>query len=663
MQTSTARNPIVLLLLVLLGLGLSGCGGPTGPTIEIPTNPKTATQANLESLFDQISLQLATTKPGSDQALDLASKQKTIGIELAQRSAAAIRTRLSGVGRVDGRLPVGAVEKELANLDPIKRWDENVYASISKELNQELDSTRRTISQDEKKLAGLSKDDALQRLEILSQLSALAGTGSEAQARYAQQRNEILQNVSKEAEEAIQNEDFEKAQGLLGIVQEVNPQDQAARKKKCEVDGKVILKRFSEALESGRVNSSMTMLTDFSETDCFGEIKDGLAESAAPMAEAFALLGKEATAAKNLDVAFQRYMDSRTISTLLLGQTNDLPGVDVFLKQIDQRYQKAAAAGEYGVAWGYLNVMSQFEPMTPQIRQHIRITKDEIQRRAVLGLTAYPFEDPKNSRTKVGDAVASKVVQHIFRTLPSDVRIVEREQLERILEECKRRNNCTELDTADFIVQGTILDAKVETTEKTGSETRRVVTGREDVTNPEHTAWSQLRDKERQKTPEPPRTISRDVTEDVSIQVTSVRKVGIISVSYRVVEASSGRVLFTDSIQTKQEFQDEGRQGVQLGNFQQETDFVELPPDIEILSGAGGLSDKVSEEIGIKLVEFLQNPEDKYAADATRFVAEGDYLGAARYTAYAIVLREIKSKDVDDLREQLMSYAMQSPPL
>jgi hypothetical protein len=560
-------------------------------------------------------------------------------------------------------LPINAIKRELGQLEPIERWDANVYAAISSELDQELEATQRAISQREKSLANLPADDVLKRLELLSQLSALSGTGSDAQSKYAAQREEILQTVSQEAEAAIEAEDYEKAQGLLGIVQEVNPEDTVARKKKCEVDGKVILKRFSEALETGRVTRSMTMLTNFAETDCFEEIKDGLAESAAPMAEAFGLLGQEAAAAKNLDVAYQRYSDSRTIATLLLGETNELPGIDAFLKQVDNGYKKAFAAGEYGVAWGYLNVMTEFAPMTPQIRQHVRITKDELRRRAVLGLTAYPFEDPKSSSTKVGDAVASKVVQHIFRTLPSDVRIVEREQLERILEECKRRNNCGELDTADFIVQGSVLDAKVETTEKTGTETRRVVTGREDVTNPEHTRWSQMRDKERQKTPEPPRTISRDVTEDVTIQVTNVRKVGIISVSYRIVEASSGRVLFTDSIQTKQEFQDEGRQGVQLGNFRQETDFVELPPDIEILSGTGGLSDKVSEEIGVKLVDFLENPEEKYAADATRFVAEGDYIGAARYTAYAIVLREIKSKDIDELRSQLMTYAMESPTL
>ena len=60
---------------------------------------------------------------------------------------------------------------------------------------------------------------------------------------------------------------------------------------------------------------------------------------------------------------------------------------------------------------------------------------------------------------------------------------------------------CSDLDTADFIVEGTIFDAKVETTSKVGRETRRVVTGQETVTNPEYTRWTALSERDRSKTP------------------------------------------------------------------------------------------------------------------------------------------------------------------
>ncbi len=644
-------------------LSLSGCGGSAGPGIQLPADPRSVGEAELEALFEQISAQLSTAKAGSDAAVALQAQRATVGSELAQRAAAKIRTRLSQVERIDGRVPLGALERETAAVESLRRYDVDVFESVRDELDGEITSTRTSIKDREQQLSTLGDNQILERINLLSALSGLSGTGSEDQVRYAAQRDEILRDVSREAEEAIRNEDYERAQSLLGIVAEVNPADESARQQKCEVDGKVIVQRFNDALETGRVGRTMEMLQAFAETDCFVDIKEGLATEAEPMVEAFGMLGQESVGAGDLAAAYRRFQDARVISQLLLDQDPQLPGIDAFLASVDQRSQKAVDIGQYGVAWGLLNVMTEFGPTTPQIRQRLRKTRDEIARRAVRGLTAYPFEDPPTSAAQVGDAVSSKVVQHIFQTIPSDVRIVEREQLERILEECERRGTCADLDTADFIVQGTILDAKVETTSKVGRETKRVVTGQESVTNPEYTAWTQLKEKEREKTPAPAATIRRDVTEDVTIEVNNVRKVGIISVAYRIVEASSGRVLYTDSVQTKQEFEDEGREGVQLGDFKQETDFVELPPDIEILSGTEGLADKISEEIGVKLVDFLKDPEDQYALDAERFVNEADFIGAARRTAYSLVLREEKGKDLGDLKTNLKTYSIEAPAL
>lgn len=654
-----ALKTLLLTLATVALLHTIGCGGG-GPAIELPADPATAPQATLESAFGQIEAALAQARPGSHQATELGEQKKIVGGVLAARAADGIRRRLAETPRVEGMIPLGTLEAELAATAPLARFDPATHDALAAEIEAERERTARVVRERERAVASLGNADILERLGLLAGLIELTGEGSSDQARYADQREELLASLSKDAEEAIRSEDFEKAQSLLGIVQEAAPDDEQARRKKCEVDGKVILKQISQALETGSGDRAMQTLSDAADGDCFEEIRSALQEQAPQLVEAFGTLGAEATANQNLGLAYHYYSLAQAISKMLLGRGAALPAVDGLLGQVGGHYEKAMAAGEFGVAWGLLDVMSEFGTTTPQMRQHLRMTRDEIDRRAVRGLTAYPFEDPKSSAAKVGDAVASKVVQHIFSTIPTDVRIVEREQLERILDECKRTGDCNELSTADFIVQGTINDAKVETTEKTGKETRRVLTGKETLPNPSHAQWLALSDRQRKKQPEPPATITRDVTEDVEFDVTAVRKVGIISVSYRVVEASSGRVVFTDSLQTRQEFQDEGRQGVQLGDFKQETDFIELPPDIEILSGEDGLADRISEAIGKKLVAFLENPEVQYEQDAKRFVEEGDYADAASRIAYAIALREAKSKEAGKLREQLRSYAMQS---
>ena len=198
------------------------------------------------------------------------------------------------------------------------------------------------------------------------------------------------------------------------------------------------------------------------------------------MVEAFGALGAEATAAQNLGLAYHRYSDAQTISRLLLGRRAALPAIESFLGQLDGGYEKAFAAGEYGVAWGLLDVMSELGTTTPQMRQHQRMTRDEIDRRAVRGLTAYPFEDPKNAAAKVGrrggvEGRPAHLQHDPLRRAHRRARAARahprRVQANRKLHRSSRPPTSSS--------RARINDAKVETTEKTGSETRRVVTGKE----------------------------------------------------------------------------------------------------------------------------------------------------------------------------------------
>ena len=61
-----SRSNLTILVSLLLSLAIAGCGGSSGPSLEIPKNPTPATQTDLESLFGQITLQLQNAKPGSE---------------------------------------------------------------------------------------------------------------------------------------------------------------------------------------------------------------------------------------------------------------------------------------------------------------------------------------------------------------------------------------------------------------------------------------------------------------------------------------------------------------------------------------------------------------------------------------------------------------------
>jgi hypothetical protein len=238
-------------------------------------------------------------------------------------------------------------------------------------------------------------------------------------------------------------------------------------------------------------------------------------------------------------------------------------------------------------------------------------------------------------------------MQFLSDAIPNDIRISERE------------TSLAANASADYLLQGAILEAKVDTSEKRGQPTVHVVTEQEQVPNPEHARWLDLSSRERRKTPEPPKLVIAERKEEVPVEVTLHRKVGLFSVSYRVIDAATASVFFANSARAREEYEDTSHEGVELGDFKLEPERASLLSDMEILAR---LADRISDTIGAELVKVLGNPEDHYRASAEAFLKEGNPRSAAREYAYAIVLSESKDEDASELLEQLRLSAVAASP-
>ncbi|MFN3585935.1 MAG: hypothetical protein ACK4UT_00400, partial [Moraxellaceae bacterium] len=170
--------------------------------------------------------------------------------------------------------------------------------------------------------------------------------------------------------------------------------------------------------------------------------------------------------------------------------------------------------------------------------------------------------------------------------------------------------------------------------------------------------WAALPESQRNKLPEPPRTLTQEKREDVTINLQIMRKVGILSASFRVVEASTGKVLATDSATAKIEHTDEGNEGIELGQFRMPFKLASLPADTEILQQ---LTEQISTIISDKLVNVLRNPERRYMEIAQRHADENDYATATENAAYALALTLHKQQDATALRRQLADYTVRLP--
>jgi curli biogenesis system outer membrane secretion channel CsgG len=446
---------------------------------------------------------------------------------------------------------------------------------------------------------------------------------------------------------------------MLEIVAAVNPTDTAVSGKLVEVDAKLFEQRFYEALEKDRPDDAYQALLTLSASANFDKVRPRLQDSGDVMADYFVTLGAGAVESGNYINGFRWFTQSRDIRERL-GLSNPATVLQEapFIAEMRRRYDIASGKELHGLAWGYLNVIGTLQPDAPSLRRQLRETREKVLQKAVKRVSAATFEDHNRGGSEFGDTVTAKIVQYLFENLSEDVRIIEREKLEEIEKERGLSKDAAALIAVDYLIQGNILEAKVDVSERSLNQRKRIVTGRETVPNPEWDRWNSMKDNERERAgleTQPPRTITRDKVEDVQIGTTYHRKVGVFSVSYRVIDADSAKVLFADTQRTKNEVEDTDQDGIELGDFKQEHKIANLPSDVEILDQ---LAEEISQAIGQKLSEVMVDPELQYAKDAARSVREGNFQDASRQYAYAVVLSDRKEKDSSELRADLQTSAV-----
>lgn len=645
----------------LLGMALAlACAKPIEPKYSEQDVQAAEQGGSLESLYEQVAAELAVPELDEGQRASLQKVLRSVGGKLSAQLEGEVRAALEEAALASGLVPQSVLEAETARIAPMKSWDPAAYERLSVELAGRAQQTREALQARDEELAGLSDDQGVEKLAAYEALVELSGRGSEAAQRYDAARVEYVESLSQRAAQALENQEYSDAQRMLTIVRSANPDDAAVEGQLLEADTRLFEQRFFKALEDGEPDRGYELLRTISEASDFDKIRSRLQDSGYKMADYFVALAAGATEAGQLEDAYRWFCRARDIrSRLGLDQKPEVPEEKPFLKQIHKRFAAVDGRGLHGLAWGYLNVMDELHPGSPQLRRELRETREKVLDRAIKRLSGAAFNDAHNG-PDFGEAVASKVLQYLFENIPDDVRIIERAQLSDIERERQlAKATSTRLASADYLIQGTISEAKVDSTEKKGRKTLRVTTEHVMQENPEHAEWEKLSKKERGKIPEPPPMIEVEKKEDITIDITLHRKVGVFAVSYRVIDASSAKMLFADSLQVQKEYEDTSSDGVQLGEFSMDFKLASLPSDIEILAK---LADDVSSHVGAKLAEVLANPELQYAQAAERYVREDNFGQAAENYAFAMVLTERKNQDASKLVSELRRCAVLADP-
>lgn len=657
---SWALQPLFLACVIGLALALAlGCASQSSvaPSVTTADLIRAEADGSLAALYDRLEVDLVSPTLKPENRAQLEALQRQAGEKLAGQLAEDVRSSLaSSELRIGDSINKQVIEEQRTRVAEMQTWSISIHQATLDDLDAETRRTSAAIAEREARFAALDVADVAGRTELLDEIVALEAPDSPEASTLIERRANLLIDLNQEVAAAIEAENYDEARRLLETVREIDPEDTGTAAKLATVDTKVFERDFWRALEQGDPDAAYALLTSIAATESFDLIRPNLEGSADVMAEYYVSLGAEATKAGDVPEAWRRFGESRGIQQLF-GDTQARPPSEeaAFNKLLMKEYENAREHDQLGLAWGYLNVVHFMQGDSPALRRQLRESREQVLQRAIKRLSVSSFEAPQNANTEFGDAIASGIVQHLFEAIPNDVGMIERDQLEDIMRERtiegrRDADGATSLAAADFLVQGTILEAKVDTIDKRGKKTMRVVTEQVESANPAHNSWQNLSSKQRKNTPEPPRTILKPRKEDVTIEVTVHRKVGIFSVSYRVIDAASAKVVYADSVRAKVQHDDTSTEGVELGDFKLEFKLASLPSDIEILAE---LADQVSSEIGAKLALVLADPEMTYRENAERFAREANFEGAAQQYAYAIVLAQRKDQATDDLESAL----------
>ncbi len=637
---------------ITLALALAGCAAQL-PTVTEQEMAAAQRSGNLETVYENFALQLQGQNLTTAKGQEAKARLNEIGRELALKQEQEVRRDIGQAATASGLVPQPVLSQALAKLPKLQRWEPSRYDSLSKELNELKAKTDSRIKAQQDSLGQLTATEMTQRMAVLDDLALLTGD-----KRYSAERTEVLAGLRRQADEALQKENYGEARQALAVLKDVNPEDTSVGAQLIQADTKLFEKKFWDALAEGRLDDAYTQFMSLSASAQFAEVLKRLNKSSDDMITYFLVQAGNATTEGKLDEAYKLLSQARDIRNKTQPSSQPPEQENQFLAAVWARYQAMAKQQQPGLAMGYLKVIEAFNADFPGLRAQLRATQDQVLARATKKVSTAAFTDPSGN-TEMGGAVAARVTQRVFDKIPNDIKIIERDQFQSILREQGLNSNAVkdDLASADLLIQGRITESRVDTTENRSKKTMRVVTDTLNVPNPAHEKWAALTESERKKSVEPPRTVSQEKREDVTINLQIMRKVGIIAATFRLVDAKTGRVLATGSDTAKAEFTDEGNEGVELGHFRLAFKLATLPSDTEILQK---LTEKISEVIGDKLVQELAGPEKRYEQAAQRFADEGDFGAAAEQAAYALALAQQNSKATPTMRKSLEQYAMQA---
>lgn len=328
--------------------------------------------------------------------------------------------------------------------------------------------------------------------------------------------------------------------------------------------------------------------------------------------------------------------------------------------------QKAMDEDRPGQAYLYFGMLYDLVPSYHGLRNLKQTVEDRVLARALKSIAVIPFKSPA-SEPELGMQVTSNIMQILQKALSNDIKIIERGALEVLLREYElavagslqgnQNTDSFSIKSADYLLMGEVLDSRTETNVQNSKKKVRVKISENKIRNIEWEDWAkeseQLQKENKPVPPEPEKYIMQPVYDYAEYDVAFHEKVSYLSISYRVVETSQGRVVHSNTVRAQKEVKDDATTGIDLGSYKIDMKAANLPTDIEL---SNIVRREAIDRISSEVMQRFENQDEKYIAAASGLESSNNLQDAVETYADAIVLMEKKGKNFNAVKAKAGKY-------
>ncbi len=605
-------------------------------------------KGELPGFYDRLQSELKLAKPKSDLAENRRVYIGKVGEKIAEEKEQVI---LNELDRELGKHTIATLQAALEKTVIIKNYSERNYTDLRMQFEQAISQKKGVILSKEAEYYELTDKDAVQKVQLLDAMAEIYGPGQDAD-QIAMQRTAYINGLFQNAQTAMSNKRNEDVVQLLDSIEKIDPNYPGLGDMRHLLLASDYEQQFWDALGKGQTDKAYETFYKLTQIPDYVQTHPDVVPIAADMAQFFIAEADQLMKDKSVDGAYLSYSRSRYIHNVIGKADVYSAGEKKFVDFIDKRVAEYVSQSLLIPAFGNLAILQELMPGHPTVLKYVQKLNDDVLAESAIKIISTGFTD-NNVNKSVGSLVVAKIIQELMKLMPAQVQIIEGP----VVASNYMPSQIITMpnSSAYYILSGEVLDATLNKTEESSSVTKRVLTSYIQEPNPSYNEWLDLSKRKQKEIPQPPATIQKPVEEDVVIEKTTIEQRAVLSVAYRLANAISASVVFSDAPTQKETVTTENVKGVQAGLFVQEPQNAPVRSDAEIMDM---LASTLAIEAAEKIVAQVESLQESYVKKADQAIVLEDFnAGVANY-AYGYALTASKKNPDEDALKKLRLYSL-----